>query len=54
MIAAAKLIVTDTVPKTYQCFVELSTSDDESLRCKFFQDCKGLAAQLSGTFQGAT
>ncbi|OMO95556.1 cohesin subunit SA-1-like protein [Corchorus olitorius] len=37
-----------------KCFTELSTSDDESLRWKSFQDCKDLAAQLSATFQGAT
>ncbi|OMO64970.1 stromal antigen [Corchorus olitorius] len=46
-------IFLEALKRTHQCFMELSTSDDESLRCKSFQDCKDLAAELSGTFEGA-
>lgn len=37
----------------HQHMVELSRSDDESLASKYFQECKELAARLSGTFIGA-
>ncbi|XP_021906782.1 sister-chromatid cohesion protein 3 [Carica papaya] len=100
MIAAAKLVTTDTVPKDYlgpevisqfvmhganvaeivkklisvlrkrdddlsniflealkrafsRYAVKLSTDYDESVRSRYFQECKNLAARLSGTFMGA-
>lgn len=34
--------------------VVLSTSNDESLSSKSFQDCKDLAARLSGLFVGVS
>lgn len=33
--------------------MKLSTDYDESVRSRYFQECKNLAARLSGTFMGA-
>ncbi|KAH9730139.1 Sister-chromatid cohesion protein 3 [Citrus sinensis] len=54
MIAAAKLIAIDSVPKAYQRHaVEISRSDDKSLTEKSFVECKELSSRLSGTYVGA-
>ncbi|KAF2298603.1 hypothetical protein GH714_024287 [Hevea brasiliensis] len=55
MIAAAKLVASDTVTKAHHWHLEeeLCRSDDRAFTGKSFQECKDLAARLSGTFMGA-
>lgn len=46
-------IFLESLKKAYIRHVELSNGDDESLVNKSFQECKELAARLSGIFMGA-
>ncbi|XVF32673.1 hypothetical protein REPUB_Repub17cG0102900 [Reevesia pubescens] len=47
------VIFLEALKRAYDRHMELSKSDDESLKSESFQECKNLAARLAGIFIGA-